>query len=200
MSSALLMGVFRPRNRVTKRSACDSRGSSPGAANPVVALLRIHANDRQAPESARIDKPHFPARRQLHDRVSMLGDFSVRCGHLHSARHAEVDDPLPVLDRRCASSCRFALEVEHDVLAYPPDLRVCASPPVLLRFLSRETSTVPAFRPATPTQWCRLRPAGAGRGRWFRLQVVLAWMSSLRHKTSSTPADAEHLRGSALNL
>ena len=101
-----------------KRSTCDPRGSSPGAVKPPAAIASGLAT-RQATETTRIDKSHFSARRQLHDRVGVPGNFGIRRGNLHSASHAEVNDPLPALEGMTLAT-GWVFQVEDDMLAHTP--------------------------------------------------------------------------------
>src|SRR5271165_3024631 len=82
--SALLMGVLRARNRVTKRSISESRGA-----------LGFHSHYRQPSKSSRIDEAQLATRSQLQNSVSMPGHLNFGRRDHEAPGHTEVYDPLP---------------------------------------------------------------------------------------------------------
>src|SRR5882762_97300 len=95
-----------PQQLLVQQSALDRRVSAPKEREeaPLVYLKRLHADgveialpsNTEAPEAARVHEAELPARSELHDRVGMLDDLSVRFTQQHATRHAKVDDPLGV--------------------------------------------------------------------------------------------------------
>src|SRR6516164_3272144 len=67
------------------------------------------AGDAQSPKTAWIDKPQFPARRQLQGRMRVLGGFHLRIADLQAARHAEMNNPLGLGLRGLWRPCHPAL-------------------------------------------------------------------------------------------
>jgi len=178
------MGVFRPRKSARKR---------PGLLQAAPRRpRRNHPSEHtEAPEAARVHEAEVPARSELHDRVGMLDDLSVRFTHQHATRHAKVDDPLGVgtlvglsfsafrgRRPRPAGSTRHPLQTLRSVrtqCACPcAALGRCGCVPKSWQSSAGGDFIICGFAPATPTQWHRRPRAGAIHARWFRLREARA--------------------------